>query len=85
MHRYRPDMVSVILNDYLREFRAKLVTEKSRLEAIETSSSSSPAEQAKAVKELERIRNITKELEDYERDTLYPLAIRQIEIDLDDA
>ncbi|WP_419609584.1 hypothetical protein, partial [Thiolapillus sp.] len=28
MHRYRPDTVSVVLNDYLREFRAKLVSRK---------------------------------------------------------
>jgi hypothetical protein len=24
MHRYRPDTVSLMLNDYLREFRTKL-------------------------------------------------------------
>ena len=53
-------------------------------EAIEASSSSYPAEKAMATKKLDVIRKTIKELEDYERDTLYPLATRQIEIDLDD-
>lgn len=84
MHRYTPHTVSVVLNDYLREFCTKLSTEKGRLEVIERAASSSPAEAAKATKELDKIRKIIKELEDYERDTLYPLATQQIEIDLDD-
>lgn len=84
MHRYTPHTVSVVLNDYLREFCTKLSTEKGRLEVIERAASSSPAEAAKATKELDKIRKIIKELEDYERDTLYPLATQQIQIDLDD-
>jgi len=84
MHRYRPDTVSVVLNDYLREFIAKLATEKTRLEQLSTAANASPAEKSKALKELEKIRKTLKELEDYERDILYPLATRQIEIDLDD-
>jgi type II restriction/modification system DNA methylase subunit YeeA len=84
MHRYRPDTVSVVLNDYLREFIAKLATEKTRLEQLATSANASPAEKSRALKELENIRKTLKELEDYERDILYPLATRQIAIDLDD-
>lgn len=84
MHRYVPDTVSIVLNDYLREFQTKLTTEKALQETIEASASSSPAEKAKATKKLDTIRKTIKELEDYERDTLYPLATRQIAIDLDD-
>lgn len=84
MHRYVPDTVSIVLNDYLREFQTKLATEKALQETIEASATSSPAEKAKATKKLDTIRKTIKELEDYERDTLYPLATRQIEIDLDD-
>jgi type II restriction/modification system DNA methylase subunit YeeA len=40
MHRYRPDTVSVVLNNYLREFRAKLEAEKIRQEAIKNKSGS---------------------------------------------
>ena len=84
MHRYTPDTVSIVMNDYLREFQIKLASEKARQETIEASASSSPAEKARATKKLDTIRKTIKELEDYERDTLYPLATRQIEIDLDD-
>lgn len=37
MHRYRPDTVSVILNEYLREFRTKLGARIEQLEQIEVS------------------------------------------------
>lgn len=84
MHRYTPDTVGIVLNDYLREFLTKLTAEKTLQESIVASSSASPAEKTKATKKLETIRKTTKELEDYERDTLYPLASRRIAIDLDD-
>jgi len=41
MHRYRPDTVSVVLNDYLREFRTKLTSHKNHLEAVSISGSAS--------------------------------------------
>ncbi len=84
MHRYRPETVSIVLNDYLREFRAKLASHKSHLEAVSISAGSSQGEKSKALKEIEKTNKMIVELEDYERDVLYPLATRQIEIDLDD-
>jgi type II restriction/modification system DNA methylase subunit YeeA len=84
MHRYRPDTVSVVLNDYLREFRTKLASQKSSCEHISISSGSSAAEKTRALKEIDKIKKITAELDEYERDTLYPLATKQIAIDLDD-
>ncbi|TXH42545.1 MAG: class I SAM-dependent DNA methyltransferase, partial [Desulfurellales bacterium] len=84
MHRYRPDTVSVVLNDYLREFRTKLTAHKNHLEAVSISTSSSPAEKTKALKEIEKITKMITEMEEYEREVLYPLATKQIEIDLDD-
>ena len=84
MHRYRPETVSIVLNDYLREFRAKLASHKSHLEAVNISTGSSQGEKSKALKEIEKINKMIVELENYERDVLYPLATRQIEIDLDD-
>ena len=84
MHRYRPDTVSVVLNDYLREFRTKLAARKSHLEQISISGNASTGEKTKALKEIESLKKILIELEDYERDVLYPLATRQLEIDLDD-
>lgn len=84
MHRYRPDTVSVVLNDYLREFRAKLLARKNHLEALGISASASQGEKTKALKEIEKISKMIAEVDAYERDTLYPLATQQLEIDLDD-
>ena len=84
MHRYRPDTASVVLNGYLREFRIKLLSRKSHLEAVSISASASAGEKTKALKEIESLRKMIEELESYERDVLYPLATEQIAIDLDD-
>jgi type II restriction/modification system DNA methylase subunit YeeA len=84
MHRYRPDTVSVVLNDYLREFRTKLTAHKHHLEQVSISESASASEKTKALREIENLNKMIEELEDYERDVLYPLATEQVEIDLDD-
>ncbi|KAA6230588.1 BREX-1 system adenine-specific DNA-methyltransferase PglX [Chlorobium phaeovibrioides] len=84
MHRYRPDTVSVVLNDYLREFRTKLTSHKNHLEAVSISASSSQGEKTKALKETLKITKMIAEMEEYEREVLYPLATEQVEIDLDD-
>lgn len=83
MHRYRPDTVSVVLNDYLREFRTKLTSHKNHLEAVSISASSSQGEKTKALKDIEKITKMISEMEEYEREVLYPLATEQKEIDLD--
>ena len=84
LHRYRPDTVSVVLNDYLREFRTKLAARKENLENISISTSASQREKTKALKEVEKLKKVLDEVDEYERDILYPLATKQIEIDLDD-
>lgn len=84
MHRYRPDTVSVVLNDYLREFRAKLEARREHLKRVEVSADASQSEKTKAVKEIAKLTTMIEELNDYERQVLYPLAIQQIQIDLDD-
>lgn len=84
LHRYRPDTVSVVLNGYLREFRTKLTSHRENQEQISISSSASQGEKTKAIKKIEQVKKMIAELEDYERDVLYPLAIKQLAIDLDD-
>ena len=84
MHRYRPHTVSVVLNDYLREFRTKLTAHKNHLEAVSISGSASQADKTRALKEIEKVNRMITEMEEYEREVLYPLATRQVEIDLDD-
>lgn len=84
MHRYRPDTVSVVLNDYLREFRTKLISRKNHLEAVSISTRSSQGEKTKALKEIESLKKMINELDAYEREVMYLLATQQLEIDLDD-
>ncbi len=84
LHRYRPDTVSIVLNDYLREFRTKLAARKENLENISISASASQTDKTRALKEIEKIKKVLDELDEYERDILYPLATKQVEIDLDD-
>ncbi|TQE98819.1 MAG: BREX-1 system adenine-specific DNA-methyltransferase PglX [Spiribacter salinus] len=84
MHRYRPDTVSVILNEYLREFRTKLAARVQQLEEIEASAASSARDKTAALKEISKLRATIAELEDWERKVLLPLASEKIEIDLDD-
>ncbi len=82
MHRYTPDTVSNILNKYLKEFIGKLKTRREYLQQVQVSGS--PAEKTKAIKETDSIDKMLVELQEYERDILYPLATERIAIDLDD-
>lgn len=83
MHRYRPSTVSVVLNEYLREFRTKLEARKASCEQISISSSASQKEKTQALKMIGKLDNALNEINSYERDVLYPLAGQNIEIDLD--
>lgn len=84
LHRYTKDTVSVVLNQYLREFQLKCGNQLTQLQHV-SQDPTLPANQiTRAVKEMAKLKKVIRELEDYERDTLYPLATRQIEIDLDD-
>jgi hypothetical protein len=83
MHRYTPSTVSTVLNEYLREFRAKLSSSLQQQEQF-AAGGGTPRQQAAAQKEADRLRKVLLELEGYEHDVLYPLASRQLAIDLDD-
>ena len=84
MHRYNRDTVSTILNSYLRDYQSKLTAEKTAQERIEVSATSNAVEKTKALKEIQSITSILNELEEWERDVIFPLASQRIEIDLDD-
>jgi hypothetical protein len=83
LHRYRPDTASVVLQ-YLRDFRTKLAARQSMLEQVLINPSTSQTEKTRANKEIDTIKKQIIELQDYENDTLYPLATAQVTIDLDD-
>lgn len=72
LHRYTPSTVSTVLNEYLREFQAKV------------RASLDNAERAGGGREADRLRKVLVELDAYEHDVLYPLASQNLVIDLDD-
>ncbi|MFB9073857.1 BREX-1 system adenine-specific DNA-methyltransferase PglX [Citricoccus parietis] len=83
MHRYTPSTVSMVLNEYLREFESKLEANLQHQERL-AAGSGTPREKAAALKEADRLRKVLLELKEYEHDVLYPLASQQVAIDLDD-
>lgn len=83
LHRYRPDTVSVVLQ-YLRGYRTKLSAHVDYLQQIGLNPSASQAEKTRALKDIDAFKKQLLELDDYERNTLYPLATEQIPLDLDD-
>ena len=83
LHRYHPGTVGQVLT-YLRSHITNL---KSRLDAADRTTADPAATQGmktKAIKERTKLMRQLKELEDYERDVLHPLASERLEIDLDD-
>lgn len=84
MHRYRPDNVSVLRNDYLREFIRKLEAERARLAKQADDPSATQAQRTKAEKAAGTIVKQIAELEEWERDVIFPLAQEKKEIDLDE-
>ncbi|TFB71536.1 BREX-1 system adenine-specific DNA-methyltransferase PglX [Cryobacterium glaciale] len=79
MHRYTPSTVSTVLNEYLREYRAKLEVALANAEHG-AARDGAPKDQ----KDADQLRKVLAELRDYEHDVLYPLATQQPAIDLDD-
>lgn len=84
MHRYTPSTVSVVLNEYLREFRTKLEARRDNCEQITISASASQKDKTQALKLKDKLTKAIEEMNDYEREILYPLAGQNISIDLDD-
>jgi type II restriction/modification system DNA methylase subunit YeeA len=84
MHRYRSDTVSVVLNDYLREYISKLESERGRLEKLSDDTSASQAQRTRALKDMASVSKQIEELNAWERDVVFPMAQQKIEIELDD-
>lgn len=84
MHRYRPDTASIVLNDYLREFISKLQAERARLEKLSDDPVANQTHRTRALKDIAAVIKQIEELENWERDVVFPLAQTKIEIDLDD-
>lgn len=83
MHRYRSDTVSVLLNDYLREFITKLEGERARLDKLSDDPTATQGQRTQALKDAQKVAKQIDELNEWERDVIFPLAQQKIEIDLD--
>ena len=75
MHRYTPSTVGQILTKYLREYVEKLNAKIGQLEQ---------SDRAADNRQADKYRTVVRELADWERDVIYPLANERIDIDLDD-
>lgn len=84
MHRYRPDTVSIVLNEYLREFISKIRSHREHLLTENNRATLAPAEKTRNLKLIDKYAAMLTELDAYEHDILYPLAQQKIAIDLDD-
>lgn len=74
LHRYTPKTTNVVLN-YLRDYTGKIADIADNLEH---------SDRAADQKQAAKLRKAVLECKDYEDQTLYPLATRNLEIDLDD-
>ncbi|MGH1978492.1 BREX-1 system adenine-specific DNA-methyltransferase PglX [Rothia sp. L_38] len=81
MHRYTPATVSTVLNDYLRPYMDKLTANREHLQY--TIAHGQGREATRAQKEDDALAKTLKELTDYQDSVLYPLAVENIHIDLD--
>jgi hypothetical protein len=84
MHRYRSDTVSVVRSSYLVDYISKITYRIEYLQSTETSVDVSKSDKTKALKQLTLLKKTLDELKKYEQDTLFPLAAKKVEIDLDD-
>lgn len=84
MHRYRGDTVSVVLNDYLRDYISKLEGHRAEQQKIADNPGFKQGDRTRAQKEVDRVAKVILELREWERDVILPLAQQKIEIDLDD-
>jgi hypothetical protein len=83
LHRYTRDTMNLVLNRYLRKYLEKLHSSIAHQVQIEASAATARDKTA-ARKEAQRLRRILAECEEWERQTLLPLAQARVELDLDD-
>ena len=82
MHRYRPDTLSTMRNEYLQPFIAKLEDKKSHSENM-IPRAQNDREKIALQKDVERLSAMLADLREYEK-KLTDVASRKIAIDLDD-
>jgi hypothetical protein len=83
VHRYTKDTVNTLLNKYLRDYLKKLESRIAYLTQEEATATATKDKTA-ARKEREKLQKALKDCQDWERNTILPVAQARLEIDLDD-
>jgi type II restriction/modification system DNA methylase subunit YeeA len=84
MHRYKSDTVGIVRSNYLLDYISKITNKIDHLQRTETNVNLSNNDKIKALKQITILKKILDELNKYERDIIFPLAVKKVEIDLDD-
>ena len=84
LHRYTPETLLQVLNDYFRPYLQKLEARLTLLDLDQVNDSLSKREQIAARKEAEKINKVIKECQDWEKESLLPLAQQRIKLNLND-
>jgi hypothetical protein len=84
LHRYTRDTMNLVLNRYLREYEVKLRNRLERLTQILADANTSTRDKTAARKESDKLIKALHDCEEWERQTVLPLAQARIELDLDE-
>lgn len=84
LHRYTRDTMNLVLNKYLREYEVKLRNRLNHLTIVQAGDSLSARDKTAARKEADKLLKTLHDCEEWERQTILPLAQARIELDLDD-
>lgn len=84
LHRYTRDTMNRVLNRYLRDYQVKLRNRLEHLALVQASGTASARDKTAARKEADKLTRILTECQEWERQTVLPLAQARIELDLDD-
>jgi len=83
LHRYTRDTMNLVLNRYLRDYQAKLRNRLAHLTGLQVTAPTAKAK-TEARKEADKLTKTLHECDEWERQTVLPLAQARIELDLDD-
>jgi hypothetical protein len=83
LHHYTKDTMNLVLNSYLRDYQVKLRNRIAHLAQVQATASTAK-DKTEARKESDKLNKTLHECDEWERQTLLPLAQARIEFDLDD-
>ena len=83
LHRYTRDTMNLVLNRYLRDYQVKLRNRLAHLTQVQATAPTA-REKTEARKEADKLTKTLHECDEWERQTVLPLAQARIELDLDD-